>query len=113
MSVSEATNLGSYESVPIMLALSYIVTEGSQVEETNIKMESLIRLDACRPIEVKVHEDKWARVVTPLKLSEWEKALAPHPDREFTRFICSGIRDGFRIGFDRIVMLNVSVVRAT
>ena len=63
-------------------------------------MESLISLESCRPMEAKVHHGNWARIVTPLRLSEWEKVLAPHPDQEFKRFICSGIRDGFRIGFD-------------
>lgn len=83
-----------------MSALSYITTEGSQVEKSNVRMESLMRLESCRPMEAKVHDCTWARIVTPLRPSEWEKALAPHPDREFKRFICSGIRDGFRIGFD-------------
>jgi len=30
----------------------------------------------------------------------WERALAVHPDREFAQYVCSGIRHGFRIGFD-------------
>lgn len=51
-------------------------------------------------MEAKIHDGPWARIVTPLRLSEWESALSMHSDQEFKSFICSGIRDGFRIGFD-------------
>ena len=40
-------------------------------------------------------------ITTPLVAAEWESALLTHPDRAFTRFILTGIREGFRIGFDR------------
>ena len=48
----------------------------------------------------RVLEGPWARVVTPLKASVWEKLLCNHPDRDFVQFICTGIREGFRIGFN-------------
>ena len=35
-------------------------------------------------------------VSTPLSLPAWEKALSSHPDH---RYICQGLRWGFRIGF--------------
>ena len=38
-------------------------------------------------------------VHTPLRLDAWEKALAAHPDPAFARYICQGLRHGFRIGF--------------
>ncbi len=38
-------------------------------------------------------------VHTPLRLEAWEKALAAHPDPAFARYICQGLRHGFRIGF--------------
>ena len=39
--------------------------------------------------------------VTPLLHSEWERALRDHPDRAFANYICTGLRQGFRIGFSR------------
>ena len=37
--------------------------------------------------------------VTPLLHSKWERALRAHPDRAFANYICTGLRQGFRIGF--------------
>lgn len=38
-------------------------------------------------------------VSTPLAADVWERALSTHPDRAFARYICDGLRSGFRIGF--------------
>ena len=38
---------------------------------------------------------------TPLCVSVWEEAVAGHPDGMFSRYILSGIRQGFHIGVDR------------
>ena len=40
------------------------------------------------------------RIATPLKADKWEEALRSHPDRLFVKYILTGIREGFRIGFD-------------
>ena len=66
----------------------------------NFKTDSLLALEACRPLTVQAHDGDWARIVTPLRLREWERVLSGHPDREFAQFVCVGIRDGFRIGFN-------------
>ena len=45
--------------------------------------------------------DAWPPIcetATPLRLDAWRAA---HPDRTFARLITSGIREGFRIGFNR------------
>ena len=39
--------------------------------------------------------------MTPLKLDAWQEALQDHPDQAFANYILGGIRNGFRIGFDR------------
>ena len=39
-------------------------------------------------------------VSTPLVLEAWRQALSSHPDQAFARYICEGLRSGFRIGFD-------------
>ena len=67
---------------------------------TNFTTESLLALEACRPLKAQVHRGKWATIVTPLRPREWERALSAHPDQEFAGYVCLGIREGFRIGFD-------------
>ena len=41
------------------------------------------------------------RVVTSLKASAWERLLQDLPDRECAEFVGRGLKEGFRIGFDR------------
>ena len=38
-------------------------------------------------------------VTTPLDVGAWERALATHPDVVYARYICQGLRAGFRIGY--------------
>ena len=35
-------------------------------------------------------------------MSAWEEALGKHPDRQFVEYVVSGLKNGFRIGFDHI-----------
>ena len=60
---------------------------------------SLRAMDRCTPTTAIHHEPEWSHIASPLKPEVWERALELHPDQEFARFICSGIRYGFRIGF--------------
>ena len=39
-------------------------------------------------------------IVTPFKLREWSRELSQHPDKSYRNYICEGIRDGFRNGYD-------------
>ena len=41
-------------------------------------------------------------VVSPLQATTWAEALQGHPDPEFAEAIVQGLKDGFRIGFDRV-----------
>ena len=58
----------------------------------------LLCMNFCRPI---LHHTAplLSSVSTPLDLAEWSHALSFHPDRAFARYICEGLRSGFRIGF--------------
>ena len=69
-------------------------------EGPNFKTDSLLALERCRPQEATKLHPEWSLISTTLKPDVWERALAVHPDREFAQYICSGIRYGFRIGFD-------------
>ena len=63
-------------------------------------MSDLRAIDACRPAHTPVIPAELGVVKSPLRASEWEEVLGNHPDREFARYIVTGIREGFRIGYD-------------
>ena len=66
----------------------------------NYRTESLLQLASCTPPRAKPPDTMWDQMVTPYKASVWEQGLASHPDRRFADYICKGIREGFRVGFD-------------
>ena len=41
------------------------------------------------------------QITTPLIADQWEHHLKDHPDRNLVQYILHGIREGFRIGFNR------------
>ena len=61
--------------------------------------EALISLASCSPLRPQVHNSGWGTVVTPLRISAWERGLAGHPDREFARYVCTGIWEGFGFNY--------------
>ncbi len=50
-------------------------------------------------------------VTTPLHYQVWAGQLRNHPDPEFSGYLLRGIRDGFRIGFDRSRMNMASATQ--
>lgn len=55
-------------------------------------------LNVCRP--TREHEaSHLMEVSTPLSVEAWREALSSHPDQAFARYICNGLRHGFRVGF--------------
>ncbi len=65
-----------------------------------VYMADLLCLDACRPAQE--HQCKDLSVITtPLRQREWERSLAGHPDAAFAMYICSGLKEGFRVGYCR------------
>ena len=58
----------------------------------------LLCLSFCHPPQ-EHHWQELYQVSTPLEVEAWEVALAAHPDRAYARYICWGLREGFRIGF--------------
>ena len=64
--------------------------------------ENLLALDQCCPQPGKVSvQERLEGVYSPLVVHRWEQMLVHHPDRRFTEYLLSGIKDGFRIGFCR------------
>lgn len=78
------------------LPISVGTTPVSEVHST----QSLLKLASFTPLEAESTQVPWSSTVTPYKIAEWERGLASHPDQEFVRYVCSGIREGFRIGYD-------------
>ncbi len=71
-------------------------------------IDDLLALDSCRPARPVNLPPRLCQVVTPLKPEAWKIALHPHPDRAFVHYILSGLQQGFRIGFDRRVVVTKS-----
>ena len=65
-------------------------------------------LDFCRPPMLQ-GSPAFNSVTTPLRLPAWEVALRAHPDRAFARYLLSGIKDGFKIGFNRRAPLKLAI----
>ena len=67
-------------------------------------LEDLLAIDGCRPPPTHVVPEWLAQIVTPLRPHAWAAALASHPDEAFRDYICRGISQGFRVGFDHRVV---------
>ena len=65
-------------------------------------MEDLLALDHCKatPDTWHVPLQNGSYIVTPLGWVEWDEALNHHPDQQFRAYVVSGLRQGFRVGFD-------------
>ena len=66
----------------------------------NLRTESLLQLASCTPLKARTPDMEWDQIVTPYRVAVWEQHVASHPHRGFAEYICKGIREGFRIGFD-------------
>ena len=69
-------------------------------EDPNFKTDSLLALEKCHHREANGPHPEWSLITTTLKADVWERALAVHPDRELAQYVCTGICQGFRIGFN-------------
>ena len=63
-------------------------------------ISQLMQLDSCRPPSNPVLPTLTA-ITSPFSPDTWEAALTIHPDRAFVSYLLSGLKHGFRIGFDR------------
>ena len=61
-------------------------------------MADMLCLEFCRPPRPHTTQELYL-VSTPLCLDAWAAALVSHPDWAIARYICDGLRFGFRIGF--------------
>ena len=61
---------------------------------------SLLALARCTPLTAQAHTGEWETITSPLRVPAWERGLLCHPDRGFADYVCKGIREGFRVGFN-------------
>ena len=61
--------------------------------------QDLLALDSHRPL--RDSPTSGAQYDSPLVWEGWAQLLEHHPDRRFVEYILTGIRQGFRIGFNR------------
>ena len=73
--------------------------------------DDLLALEACRAGYTVQLADQALKITTPMHAERWEEALRQHPDTAFSGFICRGIRQGFRLGFDRSKCTPVCATR--
>ena len=67
-----------------------------------IYMEDLQARDNCHtPRDIGPPPPSLSLITTPLRAEAWELRPSAHPDRAFASYILRGIREGFRLGFDR------------
>ena len=60
----------------------------------------LAALAACTPATARSHLREWDTIVTPLCATTMERGLSDHPDSQFVELLCTGIWDGFCVGFN-------------
>ncbi len=63
-------------------------------------IQQLQGLDACRSHKRQALPPRLGAVATPMIPSKWAEELSSHPDQDFAKYILTGIREGFRIGFN-------------
>ena len=67
----------------------------------------LLKLDQCRPRSGKwTVQERLLGVFTPLHVDRWESLLVQHPDRDYVDYILTGIKEGFRVGFEDVAPLS-------
>ena len=72
--------------------------------------QDLLRLDMFRP-SCPLAFKTFGPVCTPLGATAWERAMKGHPDPVFMDYLVQGMRQGFRIGFDRSAYQEKSAKR--
>ena len=68
--------------------------------------QQLAQLEARSPLTPTCLPAILLDITTPLKAKVWEAELSHHPDTQFSSYVVNGIKNGFRVGFDRQRLLK-------
>ena len=85
--------------------------EGRSDQQLYTYTSDLQALEACTSETKSTLPVSATAITTPLQGDRWEDALSNHPDRVFSNYISTGIRCGFRVGFDRRKTMPASTTR--
>ena len=85
--------------------------EGRSDQQLYTYTSDLQALEACTSDTKSTLPVSATAITTPLQGDRWEDALSNHPDRVFSNYISTGIRCGFRVGFDRRKTMPASTTR--
>ena len=88
--------------IPNLPGRNYLCTISDSLSHGYMCLSQLQALDSCRPSQQLSLPNELYVITTPLRVSAWEEALGKHPDRQFVEYVVSGLKNGFRIGFDHI-----------
>ena len=77
-----------------------IVSRVTSIDTKNPYTAELLSLPGMVPKDGSKVPSVWSTVQAPLCLPRWEALLANHPHRDFSQYICQGLSEGFRIGYD-------------
>ena len=87
-----------------LASLLFLQTSPCSLEELPIHRRPSV--DSCREYADPSHLVVSREISTPLDWRTWSAKLSDHPDKRFSSYILSGIREGFRIGFIRFQPLS-------
>jgi len=92
---------------PLLILTDLALFSGGMIKDLHyLYTEGLLALDSCREYADPSHLVVSREISTPLDWSRWSAKLSDHPDKRFSSFILSGIKEGFRIGFIRFQPLS-------
>ena len=83
-------------------------THGMLLNDSYVYTDHLLALHSCINPDPQSINILSLEVYSPLNLHQWMQDLQLHPDKEFSSYILRGIREGFRIGFNRNQHLHSS-----
>ena len=94
----------------MVVRLIYALYSGSaRADEAHPRypyMQRLSKLQSFKPRQPKQLPGELSRITTPLKIQAWREGLQSHPDTNFSQYVIQGIREGFKIGFNRETSLK-------
>ena len=96
---------GSYLFTGLSLD-SELVKHGLVKSSMYLYTEDLLALDSHRPTRAISTQTFQPQSYSPLVWEKWAQSLKNHPDRRFVEYLLKGIKQGFRIGFNRTQRLQ-------
>ncbi len=105
--MSTVNNDSQYQLIEECIS-NYIVAISTHFQAHNMLSDGryryttdLLALSTCEPADRSILPEFCQRIITPLVAESWEQELEGHRDGDFCKYILDGIKNGFKIGFQR------------